>query len=198
MIISPILTQAFLATAEEGVTRLLQTDSNAIIRLTLLIPKVIAIQSSTQPDYTLYITPTEQGVYLSTNTNLVADCKIIAPTFILLQLLLTTNKQNLLVNSNILIEGEKDLAFALCKILDDIHPDWYYELSQWFDPVVANTIINSLKASKEQLNMGINIVQQHMANLAGNIPFINGRNKLTDVNPIIDVLSSLQKYFRQS
>lgn len=195
---SPLLTQALLATAEMGLNRLLKTDSKAIIQLTHLATKVIAIQTSFTATDPLYIIVTEHGVYLTVNSSQVADCKIIAPAPILLQLLLTTNKEDLLASSSIIIVGKTSLAFTLGRILDSLQPDWHYELSQWVGTVTASTIINSLKTGKEQLAVTINFIKHHMANIGTNIHFSNEIDKLAKANPITDLLSLLKKPFRQS
>ena len=195
---SQLLTQAFLATAEMGLNRLLKTDGKAIIQLTQLATKVIAIQTSFTATDPLYVIVTEHGAYLTVHSSQVADCKIIAPAPILLQLLLTTNKEDLLASSSIIIVGKTSIAFTLGRILDSLQPDWHYELSQWVGTVTASTIINSLKAGKEQLAVTINFIKHHMSNIGTNIHFSNEIDKLAKTNPVTDLLSLLKKPFRQS
>lgn len=193
---SSLAAQAILATAEKGLNKLLQLDPIALEQLAQLAGKVIAIHSTT-PTYTFFIIFTEQGLYLCSENDATPNSRVTATTPLLFQWLLTKHKQNLIADSRLTLEGETDIVYAFCKLLDNLNPDWQYELSEWFGPAIASLMIESAKMGSQQLQVGFNFIQQQLSSFVEKVTPTMG-NQALPKNPFNDFLSLLQKKFGQS
>lgn len=194
---SSLFTQAIMDAVEKGFNKLLKMDAVATEQLATLEGKVLAIQS-TAPSAMLYLTPTEQGIFLTTEYDIEADSKLIATTPLLLQLFLAREKEPLLENSEIMIVGEIAIILQFFKILEQLNPDWEYELSQWIGPMPASLIVQSLKTGAEQLHNGFNLIQNQLATFfSSTTSTMNNKDKIMDTNPIVNVMDFFQKKFGQ-
>ncbi|MFD1261018.1 ubiquinone biosynthesis accessory factor UbiJ [Entomomonas asaccharolytica] len=194
-----LATQAALATLEKGLNKLLHLDSSnlAIEQLAELEGKVIAIQS-TLPSQTFFIIPTDNGLFLTDNCDFTVDSKLTASAPLLIQLLLTKDKQLFLKNSDLMIVGEASLLYQFFKIFDEINPDWQHELSQWFGPAIAGLAVQSVKLGNEQLQLGLSILQTQFTTFVEKMTSLNLDEVKVAQNPVANILDLLQKKFGQS
>lgn len=194
---STIVTQAMLATAEKGLNKLLQLDPLAFEQLAALAGKVIAIHS-TVPAYTLFIIITEQGLSLHSENDVSPNSSISSTTPVLLQWLFSQQKLNFSADPRIILEGETDVVWAFSKLLDNLSPDWQYQLSEWFGPAPASFMIASAKMGSEQLQMGFSFFQQQIGNLVNQFSPDTIGKQAKPQQAFSDLLSLLQKKFGQS
>lgn len=190
-----IITQTALATLEKGINKLLMMDDAAIAQIASLEGNTITIYSTT-PDYHFTIIPTVEGIFLSHTNDLPVDAELTAPATLLLQLLLTKNKEAFLRNTNVSMVGNTGLIYQFFRIMDNLSPNWEEELSQWFNPALLAVITQTIKSGNQQLKQGVAFIKSQLQQLFDNeLVQPNDREHKT---PFMVIMNSLEKRFKKS
>ncbi|MDY0250447.1 MAG: SCP2 sterol-binding domain-containing protein [Pseudomonas sp.] len=145
-----MFTQFAFASAESAVNRLLKLDSTAHARLAPLTGKVIAI-ACTAPAITVYLIPLEDGIQLAQQWHAPVDCRLTAPTTLLLKLLSSADKTSILHHPDVALDGNSALLMALAEILQSLELDWEYEVSRWLGPVPTALLSGHLRSRRDWL-----------------------------------------------
>nr|WP_288465893.1 SCP2 sterol-binding domain-containing protein [uncultured Pseudomonas sp.] len=139
-----MLTQALLAAVERGLNRVLELDSTALPRLARLNGRVIAVQSQS-PSLQMFILADGQGLRLAGQWAGAIDCTLRAPASALLRLALARDKQAVLHEPEVEVDGDSGALMELAGVLQDLELDWEYELSRWLGPVPTALLAGHLR-----------------------------------------------------
>lgn len=131
-----LVTQALLAALERGLNPLLALDPVALPRLAALTGRVIAVQTR-QPALRLYILPAGDGLHFAAHHEGDVDCTLSAPATRLAELALARDKQRVLHQPDVRLEGDSTLLIELADILQKLELDWQHEVSHWLGPLPA-------------------------------------------------------------
>lgn len=134
-----MISQFILASIENGLNTLLQTDPPTLRRLQALAGQVIAIQSN-QPSFSLYLIMHAEGVQLAQCWEAPAHCTLSATASQLVNLGISQEKTRILHQAGLSIEGNSGLLMEFAQILEDMQLDWQYLLHTWLGPVAAGLI----------------------------------------------------------
>lgn len=140
-----MLTQALLAAVERGLNRVLTLDSTALPRLARLNGRVIAVQAQS-PSLELFILADGQGLRLAGQWAGAVDCTLRAPASALLRLALARDKQAVLHEPEVELDGDSGALMELAGVLQDLDLDWEYELSRWLGPVPTALLAGHLRS----------------------------------------------------
>ncbi len=140
-----MLTQALLAAVERGLNRVLALDSTALPRLARLNGRVIAVQAQS-PSLELFILADGQGLRLAGQWAGAVDCTLRAPASALLRLALARDKQAVLHEPVVELDGDSGALMELAGVLQDLDLDWEYELSRWLGPVPTALLAGHLRS----------------------------------------------------
>lgn len=140
-----MLTQALLAAVERGLNRVLELDSTALPRLARLNGRVIAVQSQS-PSLQMFILADGQGLRLAGQWAGAVDCTLRAPASALLRLALAREKQAVLHEPEVELDGDSGALMELAGVLQDLELDWEYELSRWLGPVPTALLAGHLRS----------------------------------------------------
>ncbi|GLX16248.1 sterol-binding protein [Pseudomonas straminea] len=140
-----MLTQALLAAVERGLNRVLELDSTALPRLARLNGRVIAVQSQS-PSLQMFILADGQGLRLAGQWAGAVDCTLRAPASALLRLALARDKQAVLHEPEVELDGDSGALMELAGVLQDLDLDWEYELSRWLGPVPTALLAGHLRS----------------------------------------------------
>jgi len=140
-----MLTQALLAAVERGLNRVLELDSTALPRLARLNGRVIAVQSQS-PSLQMFILADGQGLRLAGQWAGAVDCTLSAPASALLRLALARDKQAVLHEPEVELDGDSGALMELAGVLQDLDLDWEYELSRWLGPVPTALLAGHLRS----------------------------------------------------
>ncbi len=140
-----MLTQALLAAVERGLNRVLALDSTALPRLARLNGRVIAVQAQS-PSLELFILADGQGLRLAGQWAGAVDCTLRAPASALLRLALARDKQAVLHEPEVELDGDSGALMELAGVLQDLDLDWEYELSRWLGPVPTALLAGHLRS----------------------------------------------------
>ncbi len=140
-----MLTQALLAAVERGLNRVLELDSTALPRLARLNGRVIAVQSQS-PSLQMFILADGQGLRLAGQWAGAVDCTLRAPVSALLRLALARDKQAVLHEPEVELDGDSGALMELAGVLQDLELDWEYELSRWLGPVPTALLAGHLRS----------------------------------------------------
>jgi ubiquinone biosynthesis protein UbiJ len=141
-----MLSQALLAGVELGLNRVLALDGCALPRLARLAGQVIAIDSQS-PALSLFILADGEGLRLAPQWQGPVTCRLGAPASILLRLASADDKQALLHQPQVRLEGDSGVLLELAAILQDLQLDWEYELSRWLGPLATALLAGPLRRS---------------------------------------------------
>lgn len=140
-----MLTQALLAAVERGLNRVLELDSTALPRLAKLNGRVIAVQAQS-PSLQMFILADGQGLRLAGQWAGAVDCTLRAPASALLRLALARDKQAVLHEPEVELDGDSGALMELAGVLQDLDLDWEYELSRWLGPVPTALLAGHLRS----------------------------------------------------
>lgn len=140
-----MLTQALLAAVERGLNRVLALDSTALPRLARLNGRVIAVQAQS-PSLQMFILADGQGLRLAGQWAGAIDCTLRAPASALLRLALARDKQAVLHEPEVELDGDSGALMELAGVLQDLDLDWEYELSRWLGPVPTALLAGHLRS----------------------------------------------------
>lgn len=157
-----MLIQALLATAEQGLRRILSLDSTALARLAKLQGKVIAVECS-NPPLNLFLLPGVDGLRLAAQWQTSADCTLRAPATRLLQLLVSQDKTSILHTAEVDLSGDSSVMLELAEILQSLELDWEYQLSRWLGPVASQLISSNLRSTAQWTGSSIEHLRQNLA-----------------------------------
>jgi len=105
-------------------------------RLATLTGRVIAVQTR-QPSLQLYILPAGDGLHFAAHHEGDVDCTLKAPATRLAELALARDKQRVLHQPDVRLEGDSALLIELADILQKLELDWQHEVSRWLGPLPA-------------------------------------------------------------
>lgn len=140
-----MLTQALFAGVERGLNRVLALDSTALPRLARLNGRVIAVESRA-PALQLFILADGEGLRLASQWAGEVDCTLRAPASALLRLVLAKDKQAVLHEPEVDLDGDSGALMELTGVLQDLELDWEYELSRWLGPVATPLLAGHLRS----------------------------------------------------
>nr|WP_288454067.1 SCP2 sterol-binding domain-containing protein [uncultured Pseudomonas sp.] len=140
-----MLTQALLAAVERGLNRVLELDGTALPRLARLNGRVIAVQAQS-PSLQMFILADGQGLRLAGQWAGAVDCTLRAPASALLRLALARDKQAVLHEPEVELDGDSGALTELAGVLQDLELDWEYELSRWLGPVPTALLAGHLRS----------------------------------------------------
>ncbi|OLU34548.1 SCP2 domain-containing protein [Pseudomonas sp. PA27(2017)] len=140
-----MLTQALLAAVERGLNRVLELDSTALPRLARLNGRVIAVQAQS-PSLQMFILADGQGLRLAGQWAGAVDCTLRAPASALLRLALARDKQAVLHEPEVELDGDSGALMELAGVLQDLDLDWEYELSRWLGPLPTALLAGHLRS----------------------------------------------------
>ena len=143
----PLLVQGVLGGLEAAINHALQLDPGTRQRLSALAGKVIAVEvaPAVLPPVTVFMQPHSAGVDLLGHFEDEPDCQLSGTPAALLQLMLADNKQALLHDGSIKIDGDVHLAQNLQSILADLELDWEAQLAQLMGDLPAHQLANQLR-----------------------------------------------------
>ncbi|PZW65695.1 ubiquinone biosynthesis protein UbiJ [Pseudomonas sp. URMO17WK12:I1] len=157
-----MLTQALLAAVERGLNRVLELDSTALPRLARLNGRVIAVQAQS-PSLELFILADGQGLRLAGQWAGAVDCTLRAPASALLRLALVRDKQAVLHEPEVELDGDSGALMELAGVLQDLELDWEYELSRWLGPVPTALLAGHLRSRAGWTRKNLHSLQLSLA-----------------------------------
>lgn len=157
-----MLTQALLAAVERGLNRVLALDSTALPRLARLNGRVIAVECQA-PAVQLFILADGQGLRLASQWAGAVDCTLRAPAGALLRLALAKDKQAVLHEPEVDLDGDSGALMELAGVLQDLDLDWEYELSRWLGPVPTALLAGHLRSRAGWTRENLNSLQLSLA-----------------------------------
>ncbi|MCF7201283.1 ubiquinone biosynthesis accessory factor UbiJ [Pseudomonas oligotrophica] len=157
-----MLRQALLATAEQGINRVLRLDPVALPRLARLAGRIIEIDCNS-PAFRLFILVEEDGLRLASSWASEADCRLRAPASSLLRLLASRQKTAVLHEPQVSIDGDSGVLMNLAEVLQDLELDWEYEASRWLGPVGAELLGRGLRTPAHWLRDSGDSLRQDLA-----------------------------------
>lgn len=157
-----MLTLALLAGVERGLNRVLTLDSTALPRLARLNGRVIAVECQA-PAVQLFILADVQGLRLASQWAGAVDCTLRAPAGALLRLALAKDKQAVLHEPEVDLDGDSGALMELAGVLQDLDLDWEYELSRWLGPVPTALLAGHLRSRAGWTRENLNSLQLSLA-----------------------------------
>jgi len=157
-----MLTQALLAAVERGLNRVLALDSTALPRLARLNGRVIAVECQA-PAVQLFILADGQGLRLASQWAGAVDCTLRAPAGALLRLALAKDKQAVLHEPEVDLDGDSGALMDLAGVLQDLDLDWEYELSRWLGPLPTALLAGHLRSRAGWTRENLNSLQLSLA-----------------------------------
>ena len=157
-----MLTLALLAGVERGLNRVLALDSTALPRLARLNGRVIAVECQA-PAVQLFILADGQGLRLASQWAGAVDCTLRAPAGALLRLALAKDKQAVLHEPEVDLDGDSGALMELAGVLQDLDLDWEYELSRWLGPVPTALLAGHLRSRAGWTRENLNSLQLSLA-----------------------------------
>jgi ubiquinone biosynthesis accessory factor UbiJ len=143
-----MLTQAALAGAERALALAISRDPLTARRLQSLEGRLICIEG-TSPTWRVYLAPVAGGIALRAVSEEEPDCSLKAPSALLAQLVLGSDRQRLLQDPDVCISGDSPLLISLQQIMGDLQIDGEGELARWIGPVAAHAIGNLLRTGRD-------------------------------------------------
>lgn len=157
-----MLRQALLASAEQGLNRVLRLDPTALPRLARLAGRIIEIDCSA-PAMQLFVLVEEDGLRLASSWAADADCRLRAPASSLVRLLVSRQKTAVLHEPQVSIEGDSGVLMSLAEVLQDLELDWEYEASRWLGPVGAQLLGTGVRTPSRWLRESGDSLRQDLA-----------------------------------
>lgn len=157
-----MLRQALLASAEQGLNRVLRLDPRALPRLARLAGRIIEIDCSA-PAMQLFVLVEEDGLRLASSWAADADCRLRAPASSLVRLLVSRQKTAVLHEPQVSIDGDSGVLMSLAEVLQDLELDWEYEASRWLGPVGAQLLGTGVRTPTRWLRESGDSLRQDLA-----------------------------------
>ena len=157
-----MLRQALLASAEQGLNRVLRLDPTAQPRLARLAGRIIEIDCSA-PAMQLFVLVEEDGLRLASSWAADADCRLRAPASSLVRLLVSRQKTAVLHEPQVSIDGDSGVLMSLAEVLQDLELDWEYEASRWLGPVGAQLLGTGVRTPTRWLRESGDSLRQDLA-----------------------------------
>ncbi len=157
-----MLRQALLASAEQGLNRVLRLDPTALPRLARLAGRIIEIDCSA-PAMQLFVLVEEDGLRLASSWTADADCRLRAPASSLVRLLVSRQKTAVLHEPQVSIDGDSGVLMSLAEVLQDLELDWEYEASRWLGPVGAQLLGTGVRTPTRWLRESGDSLRQDLA-----------------------------------
>lgn len=157
-----MLRQALLASAEQGLNRVLRLDPTALPRLARLAGRIIEIDCSA-PAMQLFALVEEDGLRLASSWAADADCRLRAPASSLVRLLVSRQKTAVLHEPQVSIDGDSGVLMSLAEVLQDLELDWEYEASRWLGPVGAQLLGTGVRTPSRWLRESGDSLRQDLA-----------------------------------
>lgn len=157
-----MLRQALLASAEQGLNRVLRLDPTALPRLARLAGRIIEIDCSA-PAMQLFVLVEEDGLRLASSWAADADCRLRAPASSLVRLLVSRQKTAVLHEPQVSIDGDSGVLMSLAEVLQDLELDWEYEASRWLGPVGAQLFGTGVRTPTRWLRESGDSLRQDLA-----------------------------------
>ncbi|MFK4025019.1 ubiquinone biosynthesis accessory factor UbiJ [Stutzerimonas balearica] len=157
-----MLRQALLASAEQGLNRVLRLDPTALPRLARLAGRIIEIDCSA-PAMQLFVLVEEDGLRLASSWAADADCRLRAPASSLVRLLVSRQKTAVLHEPQVSIDGDSSVLMSLAEVLQDLELDWEYEASRWLGPVGAQLLGTGVRTPTRWLRESGDSLRQDLA-----------------------------------
>ncbi|OMG67614.1 SCP2 domain-containing protein [Stutzerimonas balearica] len=157
-----MLRQALLASAEQGLNRVLRLDPTALPRLARLAGRIIEIDCSA-PAMQLFVLVEEDGLRLASSWAADADCRLRAPASSLVRLLVSRQKTAVLHEPQVSIDGDSGVLMSLAEVLQDLELDWEYEASRWLGPVGAQLLGTGVRTPSRWLRESGDSLRQDLA-----------------------------------
>lgn len=148
-----MINQFILAAVEGGLNPLLQTDRVALGRLAGLAGQVVEVRVNGSA-LRLYLIPHGEGLQLAKHWEAVPACTLTASAGQLLQLALNSEKNPVLHQPGVSIEGNSGVLMELASILEDLQLDWPYLLQQWLGPLAAGLLSGGARAGSDWIRSG--------------------------------------------
>lgn len=134
-----MLTRPVLAAVERSLKLALDRDPLTARRLAALEGKTILIQAR-DPAWQLYLQPGVDGIRLAMDSPADPDCSLSAPTRLLVQLLISEQRQRLLQDPQLQLGGDSQVLVSLQNAVADLRLDGEAELARWLGPVAGHTL----------------------------------------------------------
>jgi ubiquinone biosynthesis protein UbiJ len=157
-----MLRQALLASAEQGLNRVLRLDPTALPRLARLAGRIIEIDCSA-PAMQLFVLVEEDSLRLASSWAADADCRLRAPASSLVRLLVSRQKTAVLHEPQVSIDGDSGVLMSLAEVLQDLELDWEYEASRWLGPVGAQLLGTGVRTPTRWLRESGDSLRQDLA-----------------------------------
>jgi len=157
-----MLRQALLASAEQGLNRVLRLDPTALPSLARLAGRIIEIDCSA-PAMQLFVLVEEDGLRLASSWAADADCRLRAPASSLVRLLVSRQKTAVLHEPQVSIDGDSGVLMSLAEVLQDLELDWEYEASRWLGPVGAQLLGTGVRTPTRWLRESGDSLRQDLA-----------------------------------
>jgi len=157
-----MLRQALLASAEQGLNRVLRLDPTALPRLARLAGRIIEIDCSA-PAMQLFVLVEEDGLRLASSWAADADWRLRAPASSLVRLLVSRQKTAVLHEPQVSIDGDSGVLMSLAEVLQDLELDWEYEASRWLGPVGAQLLGTGVRTPTRWLRESGDSLRQDLA-----------------------------------
>jgi len=157
-----MLRQALLASAEQGLNRVLRLDPTALPRLARLAGRIIEIDCSA-PAMQLFVLVEEDGLRLASSWAADAGCRLRAPASSLVRLLVSRQKTAVLHEPQVSIDGDSGVLMSLAEVLQDLELDWEYEASRWLGPVGAQLLGTGVRTPTRWLRESGDSLRQDLA-----------------------------------
>ena len=143
-----MLTQAMLAGVERSLALAISRDPLTAKRLGALEGKVIQICASA-PAWQVYVLPREGAIDLQQHCEIEPACRVKAPTRLLAQLAVSSQRQSLLQDPEVILSGDTQVLVSLQNIVADLRLDGEAELARWFGPVAGHAMANVLRTGRD-------------------------------------------------
>lgn len=143
-----MFTQAMLAGVERSLALAISRDPLTAKRLGALDGRIIQICASA-PAWHIYVMPRAGAIDLQQHCEIEPDCKVEAPTRLLAQLALSSQRQSLLQDPEVILSGDTQVLVSLQNIFSDLRLDGEAELARWFGPVAGHAMANVLRTGRD-------------------------------------------------
>ncbi len=135
------------AVLERALNRYLQLDPESLSRLATLAGKVLKVEFLGW-DISCYLFPDEQGVRLQNYWEGPVDATLKGSPLSLLRVGLARDEKTVALASEIIMEGDVELAHRLSQIMQEIDIDWEEPLAHRVGDVLAHQIGNGVRGMK--------------------------------------------------
>lgn len=134
-----MLQAALLASVQRSLALAIRQDPLTAKRLGRLEGRTILIRMR-EPTQDLFLQPSPSGIRLTQQYSGVPDCTLSAPATLLAHLVLSSNRQQVLLSPELELTGNTQILVELQNIIGDLHLDGEAALARWLGPVAAHTL----------------------------------------------------------